>query len=164
MRRTLIAALLLSAGPLLAGPPAPEPPHTPGRPDLTVRVELLKEKRINNWYVRMRFTVSNTGLAPVTKRTTLGFWCIAGPGVCPPVHVPANQFAPALDPPPATSVVKLNTPEIPVGQSVVLLGPETDAWKQGNYTIRAKADLELGIIETNEANNIGSAVIDIPKP
>lgn len=160
MRLTTIAALFLAAGPLLAGPPAPPPPHTPGRPDLTVRVDLQKEQKLGKWFVRMRFTVTNIGLAPAPP-TTLGSWCIAAPGICPRLHVGPDRFAPPVEPG-ATSVVKLDTPGIPAGNNVVVLGPETEEWLPGRYTIRAKADFPGRLVETNEANNTNFAIIAIP--
>jgi len=160
MRRTPIAALLLAAGPLLGGPPAPQPPSTPGRPDLIVRVELQKEQKLGKWFVRMRFTVTNIGLAPAPP-STLGSWCLADAGhVCP--HLDGNyQLAPPVVPG-ATQVVKLVTPGIPVQGSVFVLGPNTKEWQPGRYTITASADFTTAVLETNEGNNLGSAVIAIP--
>lgn len=160
MRLTSIAALLVSAGPLLAGPPAPQPPYTPGRPDLTVRVDLQKEQKLGKWFVRMRFTVSNVGLAPAPP-TTLGSWCLADAGHACPKLDGNYQMAPPVVPG-ATSVVKLATPGIPVGGSVFVLGPNTMEWQPGNYTITAKADFPTQLVETNEGNNQASAVIAIP--
>lgn len=160
MRRSFIAALLFAAGPLCAGPPAPEPPYTPGRPDLTVRVELQKEQRLGKWFVRMRFTVSNTGLAAAPP-STLGSWCLADAGRACPKLDGNYQMAPPVVPG-ATSVVKLPTPGIPVGGNVFVLGPNTMEWQPGRYTITAKADFTTAVIETNEGNNLGSAVIVIP--
>ena len=131
----------------------------PPAPDLIVRVDLQKEQKLGKWFVRMRFTVANIGLAPAPP-TTLGSWCVAAPGVCPRLHVGGDRFAPAVEAG-ATSVVKLDTPGIPVANNVFVLGPETEEWLPGRYTIRAKADFLERLIETNEANNTGFAVIEI---
>lgn len=159
MRRTLAAALLLSAGPLLAAPP-PEPPYTPGRPDLTVRVELQKEQKLGKWFVRMRFTVLNIGLAAAPP-TTLGSWCVAEAGRKCAQLDGVYQMAPPVVAG-ATGVVKLATPGIPVGGSVFVLGPNTHEWQPGRYTIAARADFTTAVVETNEGNNNGSAAVVIP--
>jgi hypothetical protein len=160
VRHTPIAALLVAALPLLGEPPAPQPADTSGRPDLIVRVDFQKEQKLGKWYVRIRFTVSNIRLAPASP-TILGSWCVAGPGACPRLHVGPDRFAPAVEAG-ATSVVKLDTPGIPVHNNAVVLGPETEEWLPGRYTIRAKADFTERLVETNEENNVNFAVIVIP--
>ncbi len=160
MRHTPIAALLAAAMPLLGVPSRPQPADTPGGPDLIVRVDYQKERKLGKWYVRLRFTVSNIGFAP-TPPTTLGAWCVAGPGVCPLLLIGSGRFDPPVEAG-ATSVVKLDTPGIPVSNSAVVLGPETEAWQTGHYTIRAKADFTETLVETNEDNNTNFAVIVVP--
>ena len=167
MRLANLAALSIATGlaasPLLAQrPPAPPSPttQTPGRPDLKVRVELNKEQKQGKWFVRMRFTVFNAGLAPAPA-SVLGSWCHAdagGPG--PPLDGPYD-VGPAIEAG-ATGVVRLATPPIPVGANVLVLGPNTKEWRPGRYTIKAKADFPNAIVETIEANNQGSAAIPIP--
>jgi hypothetical protein len=163
MRFFRLAAFLLIASPLLAQQPTARPntgTQTPGRPDLKVRVDLHKVQRLGKWYVRMSFTVFNAGLAPAPA-STLGTWW----------HADAGGPCPALDghydvgPPPeagATPVVRLPTPPIPVGGSVVVLGPNTKEWMNGRYTIKARADFLNVIVETIEVNNDGSAAIAVP--
>jgi hypothetical protein len=160
LRLIAATAILLAAGPLIADPPAPQAPFATSRADLTVRVDLQKEQKFGKWFVRMRFTVANVGLAPAPP-STLGSWCLgeAG-GVCP--RLDGNyQVAPAVDHG-ATGVVKLQTPGIPVHGSVFVLGPNTKEWQPGHYTITARADFTTTVVETNEGNNIGSAVVVIP--
>lgn len=166
MRLTGLAALCIASGfvaaPLLAQqPPArPNPPQTPGRPDLKVKVELQKEQKMGKWYVRMRFTVTNAGLAAAPP-STLASWCHAdGANPCPPLDG-HYDLGPAVEAG-ATGVVRLATPGIPIGGNVFVLGPNTKEWQPGRYTISARADFPNAIVETNEANNQGSAVVQIP--
>jgi len=167
MRLVSLAALCVASGlaasPLLAQrPPAPPNPgtQTPGRPDLKVKVELQKVQKLGKWYVRMRFTVSNAGLAPAPP-STLGSWCHAdAASPCPPLDG-HYDVGPAVEAG-ATGVIRLATPGIPIGGSVFVLGPNTKEWQPGRYTISAKADVLAGVVETNELNNQGSAVVQVP--
>jgi len=162
MRLVKLAAFCLVASPLLAQHPAPPNPgtQTPGRPDLKVRVELHKAQKQGKWYVRMRFTVFNAGLAPAPP-SVLGSWCHADAGgPCPALDGPYD-VGPAVEAG-ATGVIHLATPAIPVGGNVLVLGPNTKEWRPGRYTIKARADFPNAIVETIEANNQGSAAIPIP--
>ena len=163
MRLASLAAICFAASPLLAQQPPARPnpaTQTPGRPDLKVRVELQKEQRLGKWYIRMRFTVFNAGLAPAPP-SILGSWCHAdagGPCAALDGHY---DVGPAVEAG-ATGVVRLATPAIPVGGNVIVLGPNTKEWRNGRYTITARADFPNAIVETIEANNQGSAAIPIP--
>jgi len=162
MRRRLHVPQLLALTAICLGlAAAPNPATgTPERPDLKVRVELQKEQRLGKWYVRMRFTVFNDGLA-LAGPSTLGTWWRANAGgPCPAVDG-VYDLAPPVEAG-ATQVVKLVTPPIPPGLSVFVLGPNTKKWPPGRYTITARADFLSVIVETNEANNQGSAAISIP--
>lgn len=163
MRPLTFAALCLAASPLLAQRPstATSPTTgTPGRPDLKVRVELHKEQRLGKWYIRMRFTVFNAGLA-LAPASVLGSWCHADAGGPCPALDGHYDVGPAIEAG-ATGVVRLATPPIPVGGNVLVLGPNTKEWQPGRYTIRARADFPNAIVETIEVNNDGSAVMAIP--
>jgi len=162
MNARSLAILCFAASPLLAQrPPAPAPTTgTPGRPDLKVRVELQKEQRLGKWYVRMRFTVFNAGLAPAPP-SVLGSWCHADAGgACPALDGPYDVGPPVEAG--ATGVVRLATPAIAAGGNVFVLGPNTKEWPPGRYTITARADFTNAIVETIEVNNQASAAIPIP--
>jgi hypothetical protein len=163
MKASTLAVLCLAASPLVAQqpPPVPKPvTGTPGRPDLKVRVELHKEQRMGKWYIRMRFTVFNAGLAPAPA-SVLGSWCHADAGGPCPALEGHYDVGPAIEPG-ATGVVRLATPPIPPGGNVIVFGPNTKEWHPGRYTIKARADFPNAIVETIEANNDGSAAMPIP--
>lgn len=163
MNARTLAILCLTASPILAQKPpaAPNPgTETPGRPDLKVRVELLKEQRQAKWYVRMRFTVFNAGLSPAPP-SVLGSWCHAESGGPCPVLDGTYDVGPAVEAG-ATGVIRLATPAIPVGGNIFVLGPNTGAWRPGRYTITARADFRNAIAETTKASNQGSAAITVP--
>jgi len=163
MKSRTLAILSLAAFPLIAQQPSTVPTpstQTPGRPDLKVRVDLQKEQRQGKWYVRMRFTVFNAGLAPAPP-SVLGSWCHADAGGPCPALDGHYDVGPAVEAG-ATGVVRLATPPIPVGGNVLVLGPNTKEWQPGRYTIKARADFPNAIVETIENNNEGSAAIPIP--
>jgi hypothetical protein len=163
MNAHTLAVLCLAVYPLLAQHPTAPPNSatgTPRRPDLKVRVELQKEQRLGKSYVRMRFTVFNAGLAPVPP-SVLGSWCHADAGGPCPALDGHYDVGPAVEAG-ATGVVRLATPAMPVGGNVFVLGPNTKEWRNGRYTITARADFPNAIPETIEANNQGEAVAQVP--
>jgi hypothetical protein len=159
---SLVPVTLCSAA-LLAQPfPASSKPikEASARPDLKVGVELRKEQRRGKWYVRIRFTVINRGLAPAPP-SVLGSWCHADAGGPCPALDGDYDIGPAVESG-ATGVLRLATPAIPSGGDVFVLGPNTKDWRSGRYTITARADVLGALAETTKANNRGSATIAIP--
>jgi len=163
-RRTVwlaaLAALACATPAAISGTlPVPQDRNRP-KPDLKVRVELAKERRPDGVRVRMRFRVINAGAGPAAP-STLGTWCLPdGNGTCGAL---AGQYeqGPAVEPG-ATGVVRLATPAIPAGGAVVVMGPATRPWPDGDYTIRAVADVMGVVAETIEMNNRGQARTRVP--
>ncbi len=156
----MLLALVCAVAPQSWGALQLPPGGTPPKPDLKVRVELVKDRRPDGVRVLMRFHVMNVGAGPAAA-STLGAWCLprAG-GACPALDGPYEQ-GPAVEPG-ATGVVRLPTPALAAGAAVVVLGPATRPWPNGNYTIRAMADVLLTVAETIEANNFGQAETNVP--
>lgn len=159
---SLVPLALWSAALLAQPPPASSKPATEasGLPDLKVGVELRKELRQGKWYVRIRFTVVNGGLAPAPP-SVLGSWCRADAGGPCPALDGDYDIGPAVESG-ATGVLRLGTPAIPSGRDVFVLGPNTKDWRSGRYTITARADVPGVVAETIKANNQVSATITIP--
>ncbi len=163
MNARTLAILCLGASPILAQKPPAAPNRdvqAPNRPDLKVKVELQKEQKHGLWYVRMRFTVFNAGLAPAPP-SVLGSWCRAEAGGPCPALDGDYDVGPAVVSG-ATGVIRLAAPAIKAGGDVYVLGPNTKEWLPGRYTITARADFQNAIGETTKANNQGSAAIQIP--
>jgi hypothetical protein len=130
------------------------------KPDLKVKVMLRKTRRDGKVFVRMAFRVFNVGHG-LAGPSTVGSWCLSpAGGPCPPLDGVYDVAAPVEGG--ATGVVKLPTPVIPSGGNVVVPGPITLEWPNGNYTIKARADFLDVLVETIENNNSGRAAIAVP--
>lgn len=169
--RHVLAVLVVAAfgapGAIWAQQPPATPPSriSPASPtlrksDLKIRVMLRKEKRAGKWFVRMAFRVFNVGAGPAGP-STVGAWCLSPAGGPCPALDGVYEVAPPIEVG-GTAVVELATPPIPPGANVVVAGPNTREWFNGNYTIKARADFLAAVAETNEGNNNGQAAIAIP--
>lgn len=158
MRRLLycvIVSCLVACGSVFA-----LPAHA-AQPDLKVRVLLKKQRQpTGKWFVRIRFRVYNVGAA-MAPPSTVGSWCLPEQGRACPALDGHYDVGPPVEPG-ATGVVRLATPPIAPGGSVVVNGPATMEWQPGSYTIKAKADFPGTVAESIEANNDGRATVTIP--
>ncbi len=158
LARAVVAAAMV-AGIAVGGVrawPGPQPP----KPDLKVRVLLEKQLVKGQWYVRIAARVFNVGPGPAAP-STLGLYCVAnGGGPCPALDGAYDLAAPIEAG--ATAVVRMPTPVIGPQANVVVPGPRTKPWPNGDYVIKASADLMNVIVEVIEVNNRGQAAVHIP--
>lgn len=144
----IVCCGLLVLGTALAAP-APQPDF---------KVEVLVDKQ--NRSVRMAVRVTNFGNAPAAP-STLGVYWKANAGGPPPIVDGPYDLGPPVEPG-GTPEVRLMTPPLPVGGSVVVEGPKTKQWPNGAYLIKARADIRHFVAESNENNNSGQAPVNFP--